>query len=112
MCGCDTNFLWLNCAQADIQGCDAIKPYPYGTKAACHVRIVSGHLIYSANARARRLGKAISQGLMTIAMRLWQTSDLARRGRSVPKAKQPSPAGVLLTAAPIALAAHGGAAGL
>jgi hypothetical protein len=87
MYGCDTNFLWPHCANASIQGCDAIKPYPSGTKAACHVRIVFGHLIDMASARARRLGKAVNEGLMTIAMRLRQTSDLARRGRTVPKAK-------------------------
>jgi hypothetical protein len=83
MCVCEMP----HCTHANIQGCDAIKPYPYGTKAARHVRMVFGHLIDSASARARRLGKAVNQGLMTIAMRFRQSQDLARRGRTVPKAK-------------------------
>ena len=87
MCGCKVTALWPHYIHASIQGCDAIKPYPYGTKAACHVRMVFGHLIDSASARARRLGKAVDQGLMTIAMRFRQTWDLARRGRTVLKAK-------------------------
>jgi hypothetical protein len=58
-----------------------------------------------ASARARWIDKAVSTDLLTSAMHFRQPQDLARRGRSVPKAKRPSPAGVLLTAAPIALAA-------
>jgi hypothetical protein len=73
MCVCDTNFLWPNCAHASIRGCDAIRPYPSGTKSACHVRIIFGHLIDMASARARRLGKAVTQGLKTIAMRFRQS---------------------------------------
>jgi hypothetical protein len=86
----NSNILWPYCAHASIRGCDAIKPYPSGTKAACQVRMVSGHLIDITSARARRLGKAVNQGLMTIAMRLRQTLGLALRGHAVPKAKQPS----------------------
>jgi hypothetical protein len=61
-----------------------------------------------ASARTRGIGRAGYAYLLTSAVCLRQLKGLAQRGPSVPKAKRPSPAGVLLTATPIALAADRG----
>jgi hypothetical protein len=83
-------------------------PYPCGTNPPRPSRSVDWSEEANASAWAQEIGKAVDTDLMTSAMHFRQPQDLARRGRTFPKAKRPSPAGVLLTATPIALAADGG----
>jgi hypothetical protein len=80
----------MKCAGARPNG-----PYTLGTNPPRHAR--SGYWLEEANASARAqwVGKAVNADLLTSAVYFRQPQDLAWRGRAVPKAKRPSPAGVL-----------------
>ena len=105
MFGCKFITLWVRYARGTIQVCDAIRSLPLWHP----VGVPRAHANWTLARYAKRTGTTpwmgCHQDLMTIALYFRLSLDLARRGRSVPKAKQPSPTGVLLTAAPIALAA-------
>jgi hypothetical protein len=93
----------MNRANAPPEG-----PYLWDANPPRHARFVSEIDQGIACARARRIGNCVTTDLLTSAVCLWQPWGLVWRGRSVPKAKRPSPTGVLLTATPTALAADRG----
>jgi hypothetical protein len=63
-------------------------PYPCGTNPLRHARAVYWLQKDNASARAQWIGKAVDADLMTSAIYVRQSTDLERRGRSVPKPKR------------------------